>query len=169
MCAVGEAQNARCGRCGGSGWFRIPDVGYGLNDKVMGTCINCNQYVNKLGHSCRCTLCGRQKPSQGPGSGRDGGDSRTTVSEEAVFITRCLQMNAIPENQPCWACGGTGICTGCKGSGYIVMGMNMNPCPACSMTRKCRTCGGNRIVQNYRPMTPQERQQYTDALKRQME
>ena len=161
-----EAQAARCGRCGGSGWYRIPNVGYGLNDVVMGTCPNCNKYVNKLGHSCRCALCSNQTGGSGSSSGssRRSGDN-TPVNENAVYIMKCLQMNAIPESQPCWACGGTGACTGCKGSGYIVMGMNMNPCPACSMTRKCRTCGGNRTIQGYRPMTPEERQRYTEALK----
>lgn len=146
-----QARRQKCSRCGGSGWYRIPPVGNTLDTRPNGTCSNCRQYVHLGGHSCPCTKCN--------GSGYVGEDkiSGVVIPDDAQTIFNWIQKNAIPVNQTCSSCNGTGTCAACKGAGFIYMGYNMIACGACAGTTRCNTCAGSRVVQSWRPMTAEER------------
>lgn len=158
-----SGQRKMCNACGHSGWFKIPNVGYGQG-AVYGKCPNCLQTVDMSGHSCKCRACGGHGYTEGATPSHSRRSDGTPVDEHALYVFKCLQSNSIPETQACWGCGGTGLCKGCNGSGRIFMMGNINPCPGCYMTGRCRTCGGSRIVQGSRPMTEQERALYLKVL-----
>jgi hypothetical protein len=159
-----SGQRKMCNACDHSGWFKIPNVGYGLGG-VYGKCPNCLQTVNKSGHMCKCRACGGHGYTEGSSPSHARRSDGTPVDEFALYVFKCLQSNSIPETQTCWGCGGTGLCKVCNGAKQLFLMGNIEPCPGCYMTGTCRTCGGSRIVQGSRPMTEQERALYLKVLR----
>lgn len=160
-----SAQRKMCSVCHHSGWYKIPNSGYGLN-AVRGTCPNCKKEVDLSGHSCPCRACNGQGYTEGSSTrSRSRRSDGSPVDEYSLYIFKCLQSNSIPVMQTCWACNGTGMCQTCNGSGLFNMMGNIEPCPVCYSTRSCKTCYGNRVIQGSRPMTPKERSIYEQALR----
>ena len=143
--ACNGARKIKCGRCGGGG-----QVDAGL---VRTTCPRCGgkKRIMQLGSDMMCANCA----GKGYFETRKWGLCGACAGKGIVDCSACggtgvcLSCNGTGHNPHCAYCGGTGIihhkCAKCSGQGICSHCDGLGVCPRCEGEGKCHTCQGHGV------------------------